>query len=387
MRLPYRFAVLTLVLVASPLSTPADEEPSFVDVVRRQVRQLDPKGNDPAARLAALKWMGESGATRYAALILPALERSLRSDPDAPVREKAAELFGLTAFQQKPRVCPRALVEGMRDRDENVRGICYGVASMFKEFAPGCRQVLLRCLQEGDSNTRANAVSLLWDTGKDEQTLQRLRQLTRDRDLWVRDAAYAALFRATDRLEEIVPYKFQVLLDSVPPRPPGPKTTEAESRDRAKKNLMAVSASLYLYLWTRERTDEMAGILLKLMKHESPRMREAVAKLLAGVGEEVLRLRKAKHAPKPGGARTGEFEYPRLLDPVVPDGKPRATPEQQLRRLEKVVARLAELKVEAGLQRLRDHDPEPSVRTAAATALQQLSAAKGKRESLSGIGP
>jgi hypothetical protein len=69
---------------------------------------------------------------------------------------------------------------------------------------------------------------------------------------------------------------------------------------------------------------------------------------------------------------------PRFLDPANPDGKPRETREQQLRRLEKVVARLAELKVEAGLLRLRDRDPEPSVRSAAATALKQLSAAKGK---------
>jgi hypothetical protein len=378
MRLLYNFAPLTLVLATVPLDASADEEPSFADFVQRHVRQLDPKTNDQAARLAALKWMGESGATRYPALILPALERALRSDPAAPVREKAAELFGRTAYQQKPRVCPLALVEGMLDPDENVRGICYGAAAMFKEFAPGSHQVLLRCLQGGDSDTRANAASLLWDTGKDDKTLQRLRELTRDKDFWVRDAAYAALFRATDRLEEIVPYKFQVRLDVAPPKPAEPKTTETESRERAKKNLMVISASLYLYIWTRERTDEMAGILLKLMKHESPRMREDVANLLASVGGEVLRLRAVKPDAKPGDARFGDFEYPRFLEPVTPNGEPRETPEQQLRRLEKVVARLAELKVEAGLQRLRDGDLEASVRAAAAAALKQLSAANSK---------
>jgi HEAT repeat protein len=370
--------MLAIVLMPARAGASADKEPSFEDYIKRHVQQLDPKKHDQTARLAALKWLGESGATRYPGLILPALERCLRSDPAAPVREKAAELFGLTAFQQKPRVCPLALVEGMLDPDENVRGISYGVGSMFREFAPGSREVLLRCLQKGDSSTRANAASLLWDTGKDEKTLQLLRRLTRDKDFWVRDAAYVALFRATDKLEEIVPYRIQVRLDFLPAKPLGPKPTEAESRDRAKKNLLVLGASLYLYRWTRERTDEMAGILLRLMSHESPRVREEVAKLLGSVGAEVLKLRETKADAKPGGGQLGEFDFPRFLEPANPDRKPPETREQRLRRLEKVAARLAELKVDAGLQRLRDRDPDSSVRSAAAAALKQLSAAKGK---------
>src|SRR5947209_2477423 len=101
MRLPHAFAVLALALMPARSGASADKEPSFEDFVKRHVRQLDPKKYDQAARLAALKWIGESGATRYPALILTDLERCLRADPAGPVREKAAELFGRTAYQQK----------------------------------------------------------------------------------------------------------------------------------------------------------------------------------------------------------------------------------------------------------------------------------------------
>src|SRR5262249_3414361 len=171
----------------------------------------------------------------------------------------------------------------------------------------------------------------------------------------------------TDKLEDVVPYALRARIELRSLKPLKPGATEEEKNEQAQKNLIAIGTAMRLSQLAEERTDEMAGLLLRLAKHESPQMRQGVAEFVGAIAGNIAFFRGAKPDDP------ALFLLP-ARGPFGPDAK-RETPQERARRLEKVVARFRELKLEAALERLRE-DPDAAVRSAAATALKQLAALK-----------
>jgi hypothetical protein len=376
------FCAFVVVLVLSPgVTTPCRAgEPPFEVAVANHLKQLDPKKNDARARLVALDWIGVH-CTRDAkvrARVLPALQTCLGNDPEAKVRGKAAEILTAVARSHEPPVCPLALVRALLDPDVDVRTAAHFGALNFKKLPPEALAVLQRCARAEDPQIRRNTAEVASCYGKEDKALGLVRELTRDKHFWVRDGAQWALFRATDKLEDLVPYCVRMRVELRPKKPFNPKEPEAEPNERARKNLISYSSWAYLYRLTAERTDAMALLLGELACHESPQMREGVADFLAAFAQRVLSLRQPQKDEMKARIDDleGRFSISKPFDP------PRETREQAATRMTKVAARLRELKVVTALERLRDRDPEAGVRGAAAEALKAFAAVKSPQEEL-----
>jgi hypothetical protein len=375
---PFCALAAVLALGSGPATPCAAGEPPFAVAVANHLKQLDAKKHDVRARLVALDWINVH-CTRDAkvrASVLPALQNCLGNDPEARVREKAAETLTVVARNHQPPVCPLALVRALLDPDADVRMVaCFG-AGNFKKFDPAALAVLQRCARAEDPQIRRNAAEVASCYGKEDRdrALGLVRELTRDKHFWVRDGARWALFRATDQLEDLVPYCVRMRVELRPKKPFNPKEPEAEPNERARKNLIRYSTWVYLYRLTAERTDAMAKLLGELTRHESPQMREGVADFLADFARRVLSLREPKKGERAGPIDDleGRFSVSKPFDPK------RETLAQAARRMTKVADRLRELKVESALERLRDRDPEAAVRASAAEALKELAAVRGK---------
>lgn len=108
-----------------------------------QASRLEVK-HSAAVRLEAAKWLIARAESSHAALAVPVLERCLKTDPDAEVRNAAVQARAMIAAKRKE-PCPLAVVEAMLDKDLSVSQNASACGELFKTFSSGSVEVLLRC--------------------------------------------------------------------------------------------------------------------------------------------------------------------------------------------------------------------------------------------------
>jgi hypothetical protein len=212
-----RERAVTLLMLCLIVSTSATIAAKAEDVQEADfaahARKLDPSV-PRKERLAALEWLITCSSHPAAGKVKAEVQRCLQKDADAAVRAKAATALGLIAFEREPRVCPQAVVEALRDGDKEVRDRALDAASLFRKFTPEAVDILLRCVKDGDRDTRVSVMPLLGREGsRQEKVVNFLREATKDKDCCIRNNAHAALFNATGKLEDILPHCLEVQLD------------------------------------------------------------------------------------------------------------------------------------------------------------------------------
>ncbi|MBV9125013.1 MAG: hypothetical protein JO112_16790, partial [Planctomycetes bacterium] len=231
-----------------------------------QVQKLTP-GHAREIRLEALDWMLHSGYRPKSDQALRAVEHCVKQDPDPEVRAKAVEVLGMTAYQHQPRVCPLAVLEALLDPDADVRNIAMGCSGMYREFAPGAREVLLKATRHEAPGVRSHALLLLAEIApRDAGVVQIIRAAQNDKDFDVRCDAHFALFRITGKLEDVVPYYLRMTAECR--AEPSPRT-EAEKEERTRKVLRCLGALNLLSDLGEKRPDELAKFLLEMLKDQS----------------------------------------------------------------------------------------------------------------------
>jgi HEAT repeat protein len=358
LRLGVRLAVvLGAASVPFPVSGKDGVEPPPTDAdVKKQIERLDPKKAE-AERLDAAKWLGRHAKAKNANLGVPALERCIRTDPAADVRDAA--VLGLAKIaKDRDESCPRAIVEAMLDKDVFVSQTADLVADWFKTFPPGSVEVLLRCAGSEDDNRRARSLGHLARAGgKDKQVIEAIEKATKDKSFGVRHNARVALFQATDNLAELLAYFVRLLDDSDSLLSPVDPTSEEGKRERTTRHLVSLGAAMLIVEWSDKRPDDLAPALLKLLESPSSQMRRGAARQIgaSAVKVELTGLdgkKEAKVPPEPSKAEKPEPSN--------------------------VAGRFEKLKAEDRLRDLRDNDPDDTVRAAARVALERLASVRGK---------
>jgi HEAT repeat protein len=343
-----------------------------------QVGRLDPK-NDKAARLDALKWLNAHSRAKNAAGAIPALERCIRNDPDGEVRQKAVLGLALIAKAQD-RPCPLAVVEALHDKVDNVRWQAGACTPLFKTFAPGSVEVLLRGAKSEKADLRSTSLLILARAaGKDRKALAVMEEAKRDKVFDVRHCAHMALFIARDRLEEHLPYLIRVREDPESLFTPGPEDPEVAKKERTQRNLILIGTAVQFIEWSDTRANDLADVLLKLLADKSPVMRRGAANL---IGATAVKVELAK--PREGDPfvfpETPKDGWSNSIVPLVdPEGGVTLKKDEKPPEPSKVALRLEKLKVEEKLTKLRDHDPDHSVREAADRALRRLASVSWKK--------
>jgi hypothetical protein len=347
-------AAVVPILLAAHASAEGSPEASFAAQARRLEASSPLKD-----RLEAIAWLIEHHKQPLAAQAMPALVRCVQQDVSADVRGKAAEALALIAYEQKPRVCPLTVIEAFEDRDREVRSLAAGASSMFRVFAPGSVDVLLRCMKNTDPDTKLSAMYILGRVyGKDRKVLEVLRAATADRDIMVRHNAHLSLFTATENVEEEVRYCLRTRLELADEEALPADASEAQKSERFRENMIRLSTLSVLQKFAEEKTDAVARLVLAQLDDPDRTARRAAVLFLddyAAAGEEVRML--------------------------VPTGLGREKPlsdkdreKEALSMTRTLVARLHELKVEDRLRKMSEDDPSQKVRTAAAAALKTLRA-------------
>jgi hypothetical protein len=376
-----RFLVfLALVLsvgVAHGQSDPPAKDPPLAE----RLRGLEAK-NDKAQRLQTLDWLNQKVDEPNAPLVVAALERCLREDPEGEVRQRAVGALCHWA-NRLGRPCPLAVTQALSDSVDEVRWEAAAWAAVFKTFAPGSTEVLLRGVNSDRAELRSTSLLLLARAaGKDPKALDAMEKATNDKVFDVRHSAHLALFRARDRLDEHLPYLIRVREDPALVLTPGPADTEIAKQERAQRNLFLLGIATQVIEWSESRADELAGVLMKLLDDKSAVMRRGAANLIAASAIKV-----ELPAQRPGDP-FGLAGLPKdgwagsILPYLDPEGAAKrekdARPEERPQK-SKVAGCLEKLQVEDRLRKLRDDDPDRSVRAAASRALEQLAGLKEKK--------
>jgi hypothetical protein len=338
------------------LGKDAVEPPPTDAEIKSQIERLDPKNAD-AERLDAAKWLGRHAKAKNAHLAGPALERCIRTDPSADVRDAA--VLGLAKIaKDRDEACPRAVVEAMLDKDMFVSQTADVVADMFKKFPPGSVEILLRCAESEDDNRRARCLGHLARAGgKDRRVVEAIEKATKDKCFGVRHNARVALFRATDNLAEFLAYLIRLLEDPDGVLSPVDAASEEGKRERVTRHLVSLSAVVLIVEWSDKRPDDLAPALLKLLDSPSAQMRRGAVRQ---IGASAVKVDLAGPDGKKGPAV-----------PPGPSGVEKPQPSNVAGRFEK-------LKAEDRLRDLRDNDPDDTVRAAARVALERLATVRGK---------
>jgi HEAT repeat protein len=368
-------------LVASLLllsALPGRPDPPTDAAFNEQIRKLDAK-NDRAARLDAVSWLNSNSREKNAGVAIPALERCIRDDPDREVRRQAVLSLGLIAKHQD-RACPLAVVEALLDKEDLVRWQASECAGLFKAYAPGSVEVLLRGAQSEDAEQRStNLLHLGRAAGKDPKALEVIQKARRDKVFDVRHTAHCALFLANDKLDEFLVYLIRLREEPDAVLAPVPDDAEAQKRDRAQRNLILIGSAMRFMEWSERRADELAPLLLKLLDDKSPVLRRGGANLIGATAVKVDLSRE------PGVGVLDSFKgdgIGALLPYIEPDAAVKPGPVERAKPPEPSKAALLfeKLKAEDRLRELRDKDPDRGVRDAARNALARLAAVKPKKE-------
>jgi hypothetical protein len=368
------WAALFLVWGLASAAPPAaiDRQPSEA-AVQEQVRRLDRK-KGKAERIDALKWLNGNSRTKHAGLAIPALEQCIHDDPAMEVRREAVLDLALIAKNRKS-PCPVAVIEAMLDREEEVRWQASACAGLFKTFDRGSVDVLLRCSRSEDASLRSDSLILLVRAaGKDKRVVQAIEKAKQDKTFQVRHTAHCALFLANDRMEDFLRYIIHAREEPDAVLSPAPQDAEARKREQAMRNLFLLGSAMRMIEWSDERADELASVLVKLLADKSPVMRRGAANL---VGAVVVKTDLA--AP---GMPDDSWVF-KILPYIEQDdlykkmkgGEGEKKPPEK----SKVAIQLEKLKVVELLRRVRDDDPDRSVREAARTALERLARVQEKK--------
>jgi HEAT repeat protein len=358
--LPYSvgLAIALGVALASPavFGKEGAEPPPSDTEIKEQIERLDPKTAE-AERVDAARWLGRHAKAKNAHLAVPALERCIRTDPAADVRDAA--VLGLAKMaKDRDEFCPRAVVEAMLDKDVYVSQTANIVAAWFKTFPPGSVEILLRCAGSEDDNRRGRCLGHLARAGgKDKRVIEAIEKATKDKSFGVRHNARVALFEATDNLAEFLAYLIRLLEDPDGVLSPVDAASEEGHRERTTRDLASLGAVLLIVEWSDKRPDELAPALLKLLESPSPQMRRGAARQ---IGASAVKVDLADRDGKKGSDVA-----------PAPSGVEKPQPSNVAGRFEK-------LKAEDPLRALRDNDPDDTVRAAARVALERLATVRGK---------
>jgi hypothetical protein len=281
------------------------------------------------------------------------------------------------------RPCPFAVIQVLSDSVDEVRWEAGAWAAVFKTFAPGSTEVLLRGVTSDRAELRSTSLLLLARAaGKDPKALDAMEKAKEDKVLDVRHSAHIALFRARDRLDEHLPYLIRVREDPASVLTPGPEDTEVAKQERAQRNLLLLGIAMQMIDWSESRADELAGVLMKLLDDQSAVMRRGAANLIAA---SVIKVELPAQRP---GDPFGLAGVPKdgwassILPYIDSEGAAKqekdARPEDRPQK-SKVARCLEKLQVEDRLHKLCDKDPDRSVRDAARRALEQLAGLREKK--------
>jgi len=378
----------TLPLFAAPAV--AKDGPSAADF-DSQLARLTPTASKED-RLAVAKYCLRHFPSEHAKRAVPALERMIRKDPDAEVRLEAVQALTQFAYRHK-RPCPLALVEAMRDTDEQTRGWALVGAGMFKDrFDTGAPEALIAGAADDRPEVREACLCLLPRAApKDPKAVAAIDKATMDKEFAVRHTAHTARFRATGNLPEFLAYIIRVREEPDTVLNPLPAGSEAANVQQCQRNLFLMGGAYKVTEWAEERPDDLARALLKFLADKSPATRRGAADL---IGASARRLEKVERDPWAEPSTINWFQtllpysesdiklpplrptisgvaVPQYVRPdATPDGKKAASPPSP--QPSKAADYFRELNVEARLIELRDRDPDETVRKAAKRALERL---------------
>jgi hypothetical protein len=211
--------------------------------------------------------------------------------------------------------------------------------------------------------------------GQDPKAIEAMNQATNDKVFDVRYSARIALFRARNKLDEHLPYLIRVREDPASVLSPVPADSPVAKQEREERNLFLLGIATQMIEWSESRAEELATVLLKLLSDESAVMRRGAANLIAASAVKV------ELAPQKGGdpfALAGMSKDGGLssilpyIDPEEAAKQKKETRTKERPQKSKVALCLERLKVQDRLRKLRDADPDRSVREAARKALEQL---------------
>jgi HEAT repeat protein len=362
MRYLWFLGILLLIWLAS--RAPA-KEPSLAESFAEQIRHLEPT-RPKAERLAALKWIHSQCARKEAAAVMPALERSIKKDPDPEVRTKAVETLGMVAYQIRPRTCPLAVLEAMTDPHDDVRSIAMGVSGMFDRVASGSVPVLLKLARAENAAVRGHAVLMLaFAEAKNPKSLEVARRAIQDKDENVRHDGFSALFRITGKLDEAVPYWLraqETMWSGLRPEP-----ASASKDEQIRRNLRRLGAFGKLYELGEERTEEFAKLLMSFLDGKSAEMRRAAAAYIGNIAYYQVTFSKVGFlVPRHPQETRGPTYVP------YKSGASNQKPQESNTLFQfKIEAALNKLKVEDRLHKVAARDPDATVQAAARYALKQ----------------
>jgi hypothetical protein len=333
-----------------PMLAQEPREPGPTDAeVLEQSKRLEAA---PAltARLDALRWLQRHAAAKNAHLAVPALEKAIRADKEAKVRNEAVEARVSIARNRKD-ACPLAVVEALLDDDEAVRQTADLLAGQFKTFAAGSVEVLLRCAGSETGKGQLCLLHLARAAGKDKRVLDAIEKATQDASFSVRHNAHVARFQANDNLEQFLTYLIRLqedpdgVLGKVDP------LSEEGKREIVTRNLTRIGATVLIIEWSENRADDLAAALKKLLGSPMPLLRRGAVRLVGACATKV-----------------DPADLKKLLDleppPVV---KPETRPQKS-----KAGVLFEKMKLDDVLRDLRKSDSDESVRRFADTALDRL---------------
>ena len=338
---------LSLALISLGLNQPPDEPPPRAEDFNKRALQLDIKHRS-AERLESVKWLIARADSIHASLAVPALERCLKTDPDADVRGQAVQCRAMIAAKRNES-CPLSVVESMLDKDESVSQLASTCGELFKTFAPGSSDVLFRCTKSENTALRSGCLTLLARaSGKDKKAVEAIRHARKDKNLVVRHSAHVALFQATDNLPEYLTYFIRLQEDpeGALGRPEG--DAEDVNRERVTLELARLGSATVIAKWSDDRPSELAPTLVKLLGDPSPAMRRGAARLIGATSRKIDQ--KSAAEPSKGRKRTRPPE-----------------PSSAMPYFQK-------LNATARLRELAENDDDPTVRNAAAAAMKTLAA-------------
>src|SRR6188474_2753554 len=117
MRTPGKFSALLVLALVSPTGALGQQaQPSTDTQLAAQLQRLDPK-NGKETRLDALSWIGRNTDEKEIARAIPALEKSIHTDPEWTVRQRAVRALGQLALRLK-KPCPVVIFEALHDKED-----------------------------------------------------------------------------------------------------------------------------------------------------------------------------------------------------------------------------------------------------------------------------
>jgi HEAT repeat protein len=328
--------------------------------VTQQIQRLGPK-TDKAERLAALRWITQRVGSKETDRAIPAVTRCVKEDSEPEVREEAVNALARLAWQRK-QPCPVVLVEAILDKNFGVHLRSSGWVDQYPVLPPEAAPVLLRGARSDNPDVRACVLMPLGKLArKDKALLPALQERTKDKDWTVRNNAYVALYKATDRLDDYLGYLARERAAASESLLARKEESEDEKRHCTERTLLWISSAGLLCEWLEPRPKDLARTLTRMLEDVAASERIAGAMLLA---DFAYVYRDIKITPQ--GERGKKSRR------WVPEFPTRNTPEVQAEKAAQLAKQMRELGVLDRIHKLTLRDPDKEVRDAAKVAFNSL---------------